>query len=74
MTGVEKQMLRIARQYETVDAETIAVEIGMSAGYVTELCRSLIEKKFLTGSPAGYSVTRRWRKHDFGYSTRKPHL
>ena len=57
LTDDEKQVLGIVRQLKAVDAETIAATMGISVAYVTELCRSLIEQRFLTGTPAEYCVT-----------------
>ncbi|MDA2925972.1 hypothetical protein MYX78_01870 [Acidobacteria bacterium AH-259-G07] len=57
VTGAEKEVLRIVRQLWAVDAEKIAAARGISVSYVRDLCRSLIEKKFLTGSPAEYRLT-----------------
>ena len=71
MTGAQKQVLRIVRHFEAVDAETIAEEVGMSVSYVIDLCRSLIEHKFLAGSPTKYRLTQRWSRFDLGYFARK---
>ncbi|MDA2929118.1 hypothetical protein MYX84_04070 [Acidobacteria bacterium AH-259-O06] len=57
MTGAERQVLGMVRQLKAADAETIAAAMGFSVSYVRDLCRSLIEKKFLTGSPAEYRLT-----------------
>ncbi|MDA2929117.1 hypothetical protein MYX84_04065 [Acidobacteria bacterium AH-259-O06] len=57
MTGTERQVLRIMWQLKAADAETIAAAMGFSVSYLRDLCRSLIEKKFLSGSPAQYRLT-----------------
>lgn len=57
MTDAEKEVLKIVRQLEPMGAEKIAAEIGLPLFLVEDLCRSLIEKKSLTGSPAEYRLT-----------------
>ena len=57
MSGSERQLLRIMWQLKAADAGMIAGQMGYSVSYVSDLCRSLIEKKFLTGSPAQYRLT-----------------
>jgi len=57
VTGAEREVLRIVRQLQARDVDTIAAAMGVSASYVSDLCRSLIQKRMLPGSPADYRLT-----------------
>lgn len=48
MKGTEKQVLKIIRELDEADKESVARKIGVSEGYAVNICQSLIKDGYLT--------------------------
>ena len=57
MTGAEKQTLKIVRELELADEETIGRKMTVSSEYVKEICECLIKSGYLLKTPEGYKIT-----------------
>ena len=57
MTGVEKQVLKIARELELADEEAIGRKMAVSPKYVKEICECLMKSGHLLKAPEGYKIT-----------------
>ena len=57
MTGAEKQVLKIVRELELADEETIARRMLVSSNYAKEVCECLIKSGHLLKTSEGYKIT-----------------
>ncbi len=57
MTGTEKQILKILRELELADEQTIARKMVVSSEYVKEICECLMKSSHLSKAPEGYKIT-----------------
>jgi len=63
MRGTEKQLLRIIRELEEADKGSIARKMGVSIGYVVEICQGLVKDGYLIKRSEGkYKLTEKGEK------------
>ncbi|MEW6685007.1 MAG: hypothetical protein AB1393_02215 [Candidatus Edwardsbacteria bacterium] len=63
MTGSESQVLKIIREAEESDKESIARKMGVSSEYVAEICHGLVKDGYLVERANGrYRVTPQGQK------------
>jgi len=63
MTGMEKQVLKIVRELEEADKESVARKIGVSERYAAQICQFLIKDGYLIErSKEKYKITERGKK------------
>jgi len=72
MTGIEKQVLNIVKEVGEANSETISRKVGVSAEYVTEICRGLVNDGYLGEGNGKYKLTLRALKAVSPTRTRGP--